>query len=175
MVVARLIGVGHSSNAQIPCRKLTMNYWIIAGDAAPTTRLNLRCLFLFLPLCLVLLYIGLHPNPGPFANLNNRQLLGIRGDHYLHVVAFFLVSLVGPAITRPPLPVPVALALLLVMAVGSEVVQGLMPWRQFDWVDVVANLVGIALGYGLRLLVVEKRWQRAAPGELVCFDDIAVQ
>lgn len=72
----------------------------------------------------------------------------------LHVPAFALwVWLACEALqpARAPLRAGLAraAALGLALALGSELLQGLIPGRWMDWRDLVANLLGLALGLGL--------------------------
>ena len=79
------------------------------------------------------------------------ELLFPQADKVVHVLVFLVpVAVALLAGLRPPAVV----ALFAAQAVVSEVVQGaLLPARSGDAVDVVADLVGIALGVALWHLV----------------------
>ncbi|CAO3631504.1 unnamed protein product, partial [Mucor fragilis] len=46
-----------------------------------------------------------------------------------------------------------ATSILLVLAVGSEFIQGLLPYRSFDGYDILANLVGGTTGIAISSLI----------------------
>lgn len=151
-----------------------MRYRVIDRGADAKVRVNVPCLVPLLFFSLLLLYIGLHPNPIPFTTLNDRRLFGFRGDHHLHFLAFLVVSLVGPSITRPSVPPAVALAALIVVAVSSEALQGCMPWRSFDWTDVGANMIGITVGCGARRVLVERPWPMESDNALLPLNAVTI-
>ena len=118
-------------------------------------RIRYRWLIINILIISLVAYIGLHPSPiPPFQNLNNHHLLSIRGDLLLHALTFLILTLTIPLLTQPALP----FSLMIVGGMGAawltEFVQGLFPWKTFDWHDVVANAVGLVIGlvclYSLR-------------------------
>ena len=107
-------------------------------------------------LALLLYLVGmalamLLPLGGASIALNRIRLLGIRGDHLVHAAMFVgLLLLMGfnRRVTVAGLWRRVWLWLLIavLLAVGSEVLQGLLGIRRFSTSDMRANLVGIAIG-----------------------------
>ncbi|RPA77969.1 hypothetical protein BJ508DRAFT_309698 [Ascobolus immersus RN42] len=66
-------------------------------------------------------------------------------DKFMHFLAFFLLTLTFYWILEGPRKRVVNLTIivcLLIMGVGSEFVQGLLPYRAFDAFDILANLIG---------------------------------
>lgn len=84
-----------------------------------------------------------------------------RWDKANHVLAFAVLSVLG-LVAWPGLPTRV---LGLVLAYGGviEVLQALAPTRRSDWRDLVADALGVAIGYVLVLLAarVARRRERA--------------
>lgn len=74
-------------------------------------------------------------------------------DKFLHVVTFFLLSLVFywiPDTTRRRTLHLTLVVCTLVLGIGSEIVQGLLPnGRSFDPFDLLANIVGSVGAIGL--------------------------
>ena len=91
------------------------------------------------------------PLGGASIALNRIRLLGIRGDHLVHAAMFVgLLLLMGfnrrvtmAGLWRRVWP---WLLIAVLLAVGSEVLQGLLGIRRFSTSDMRANLVGIAIG-----------------------------
>lgn len=94
--------------------------------------------------------LGFHPASSRVVPIN---------DKVLHFVAFFLASLLFYSIWDVPSTtrrtsvlyryLPLALSFFVcffVGGVGSEFVQSLLPYKTFDWGDIVANLLGSTLG-----------------------------
>lgn len=103
----------------------------------------------FLLLTIVAAYVALAPQPPPpFAGLNERRwLFGVAGDHWLHFGYCFLATSLLAIVLRDPVPpLPLVLGLMLLVSTGSEVLQGLLPWRHFDWCDILANIIGCSVG-----------------------------
>lgn len=107
-------------------------------------------------LALLLYLVGmalamLLPLGGASIALNRIRLLGIRGDHLVHAAMFVgLLLLMGfnrrvtvAGLWRRVWP---WLLIAVLLAVGSEVLQGLLHIRRFSTSDMRANLVGIAIG-----------------------------
>jgi len=103
-------------------------------------------------------YVGLCPHPWSlFANLNERRMLGIAGDHYLHFAVFFILATFGGHVLIPPISLRIILVIGFFGAFGSEALQGLFPWKTFDWFDIIANLIGLFAGLGLSHLLQRRR------------------
>jgi VanZ family protein len=90
--------------------------------------------------------MGLLPNSSLPAHLRPN-------DKVLHLVTFFLLSLIFywiPDTTRRRTLQMTILACTLVLGIGSEIVQALLPnGRSFDPFDVLANIVGSLGAVGL--------------------------
>lgn len=95
----------------------------------------------------LLLYMGLHPNPVLVGGLDETSLLGIAGDYWLHAIVFMVISMM--VIVLSSTRHSWIISLLVIMAIGSELLQGMTPWRVFDYYDIVANLIGIVVGLGI--------------------------
>lgn len=82
-------------------------------------------------------------------------------DKVVHVLVFAAVMTTG-LLARMPTG---RLALVLATHAGaSELIQHLvLPGREGDWLDVVANLGGVALGWYLATVMLRRRLTAAAP------------
>lgn len=90
----------------------------------------------------VTLYLSLRPNP---------DLMGVP-DKLWHLVGYALMTLVTAGFCHAP-PVLVLLALATIVASGMvECMQGLLPYRSFELLDLAANTAGAMLGGALALL-----------------------
>lgn len=65
-------------------------------------------------------------------------------DKAQHTLGFAVLAVLG--LLAYPLAVPRVLAGLLLFGAGIECAQALTGWRQGDWMDWLADAVGIALG-----------------------------
>ena len=72
-------------------------------------------------------------------------------DKSNHLLAFFVVALLG--IRAFPGRTMAVLAGLLAYGILIEVLQSFTPSRSADWCDVVADGLGLALGWGISQLV----------------------
>ena len=89
-----------------------------------------------------------------FAPLSN-PVLGTRFDKLNHLMAFACLGFCGAlATTGPRLPQRPAMVIALV-ALGAliEVVQSFIPHRQSEWLDLLADCFGLAIGHGLAATV----------------------
>jgi len=66
-------------------------------------------------------------------------------DKVLHAGAYFLLMVCFAGYHRPALYPAIAIA-LLAFGLGLDVLQLLTPTRSFDWYDVAANGLGVAVG-----------------------------
>lgn len=78
--------------------------------------------------------------------LNNITILHFRGDYFFHALlfipwAFFIVSMKKPFLFW--------FILGLILAIGSELIQYYLPYRAFNINDLLANSIGIIIGYTL--------------------------
>lgn len=114
------------------------------------------------------LYIAIHPNPRPFAGLNQTQFLHIAGDHWFHFGFFLLLGVSVCWMSIPSIRWWWAIIPVMIATVGSEWVQSWFPWKIFDWWDVVANIVGCLVGFTITALI-----QRiySNPGKVTTSDD----
>ncbi|ORX91177.1 hypothetical protein K493DRAFT_317470 [Basidiobolus meristosporus CBS 931.73] len=90
--------------------------------------------------CLFMAFLGFAP--GLEVEIN---------DKVLHFFCFgFLTSLIYFFLNSPTLAQNVMRAALAALALGlsSEFVQGLLPYKQFDWLDICANLLGSSVFLG---------------------------
>ncbi|GAC71755.1 hypothetical protein PANT_5c00057 [Moesziomyces antarcticus T-34] len=124
---------------------------VSSSGQAPVLPLRIRPAFVVLNvLDLILLGIlGFHPRGQTWIRLN---------DKLLHFVCFFLATAMfymiwdvdEPARTsylwRNASLILSAITCLLVGGIGSEIVQSLLPYKQFQIGDIVANLLGSSLG-----------------------------
>lgn len=122
-------------------------------------------LMVFLLLTIFAAYVALAPHPPPpFSGLNERRwLFGIAGDHWLHFgYCCLATSLLAVVLEDPVPPLSIVLGFMLLVSTGSEVLQGLLPWRHFDWYDILANIIGCGAGGALILvmrLLMSGSWQ----------------
>jgi hypothetical protein len=117
--------------------------------APPATRRVLGGLaVLALVVQLVVLYVPSGPGTPMFPG----------GDKVVHVLVFAVPVLLLLLAGAPP---RIVLAVLGTHAVASELLQGaLLPHRSADPLDALADLVGVALGWGLWRLAVRRRASR---------------
>lgn len=97
-------------------------------------------------LSLLAIYIAIYPYPYPFINLNEKRWLGLAGDHWLHFLYFSILTTTLPWCTSPALSWWYPIPILAMATIGSEWIQSWFPWKQFDWWDVVANVIGLLVG-----------------------------
>lgn len=76
--------------------------------------------------------------------LSPPELSESHGDKLNHIAAFLLLYLLFRRAWN--LPVPIMVALLFSYGMLLETVQYFLPYRTFSWLDIAADLVGIALG-----------------------------
>ncbi|KAH9905960.1 VanZ domain protein [Xylariomycetidae sp. FL2044] len=112
-----------------------------------------------------------------YAGLSSLQVSAVVNDKVLHLVTFFLLTVVFYWIVdtnrRRTLNLTIVVC-TLGLGIGSEFLQGFLPnGREFDLYDIVANVVGSLAGLGLcswyHLRMLERKRQRrqynAVPGE----------
>ena len=109
--------------------------------------LRLRAAFLALWLAgwAIALYLSLRPNP---------EMMGL-SDKVWHLAGYALITFVTAGFCHAP-PVLVLLAVATIVASGMvECMQGLLPYRSFELLDLAANTAGAILGGGLALAWVQ--------------------
>ena len=80
-------------------------------------------------------------------------------DKEIHTLIFFCLSVILWLGLR--LPLMAQWAVLLILAVLTEWLQNFIPYRDASIDDLLANLLGIALGYGVIFIgVLIKKWRR---------------
>lgn len=81
-------------------------------------------------------------------------------DKPIHAAIFFIVTLLGYLCFR--IHILVLASGVTVLAVLSELSQRLSPYRSSNWLDLKADMAGIAMALFLLLaFIVFKRWRRA--------------
>ncbi|KAL5357877.1 hypothetical protein BJX96DRAFT_29304 [Aspergillus floccosus] len=131
----------------------------------------------FLFLLILAAYIGLLPHNDSSSIPSQLQ----PNDKFLHVVTFFLLSLVFywiPDTTRRRTLQLTLLVCTVALGIGSEILQGLLPnGRAFDPFDLLANLVGSLGAVGLcswyhrRMLERRRKARFGALGDGAADDD----
>lgn len=91
------------------------------------------------------------------SELNDIIILRLRGDYFLHILLFMPWSFFRQASKIKTLP---WLLLSLFFAAGSEGLQYFLPWRAFNVNDLLANALGVVLGWGLFKLYKVKHWNK---------------
>lgn len=103
----------------------------------------------FIFLLILAAYIGLLPHSASPSVPSQLQ----PNDKFLHVVTFFLLSLIFywiPDTTRRRTLQLTLIVCTVVLGIGSEIVQGILPnGRSFDPFDLLANIVGSLGAVGL--------------------------
>ena len=156
-VQAHLVGVEHHDGSVSYCDSFSWRFRSRCLLMRRSLNESLRHFFsprhrawmrwLYFALLLILMWA---PVGGLGVPLNN-FVLGIRLDHLLHASVyipcpFFLMDFAFLMRRRTPWGFPVWLAASLV-AVTTESVQYLLPYRGFDINDLVANIFGVTLGW----------------------------
>ena len=104
---------------------------------------------------LLIVFVG-NVMPLPFSGLSDVQILGIRSDHFLHGVAFFIIGMVFVLSRNEPLRLRKygwILPGIFLFAVVLESVQYLLPWRNFNVNDLLGNVIGLAVGIAVAWLI----------------------
>ena len=156
-VLARLAAVEHHDGSVTSCDSFgwRLRSWSVLLRRSLSS--SLRRLFsrpqrvwmrwLYFPLLLILMWAPVGGLGVPLDNF----VLGIRLDHLLHASVYvpcplFLMDFAFLSRRRTRLGFPVWLFAALV-AITTESVQYLLPYRRFDINDLVANIFGITLGW----------------------------
>ena len=98
------------------------------------------------------------------AILMDNYILGLRMDHLLHASVFipcalFLWNIYGVDCRRWAV-----WATAVAVGVLTETVQWLLPYRGYDINDMIANFLGVTLGFGIILFLRGVRRRRQCPG-----------
>ena len=104
-------------------------------------------------LCLLALLMWAPMGGVPLDNF----VLGLRTDHLLHASVFIPCSLFIYDLYKRKWAVwPTAVA----VGVLTESVQALLPYRGFDINDMIANFLGVSLGWAIIMIVKRKKYKK---------------
>jgi glycopeptide antibiotics resistance protein len=106
----------------------------------------------------ILLLITLPINtPGSKFYLNNITVVKIRGDYFFHALTFIPWAFFMVAMKQRPWT---WLVLGLLFSTGTELLQYLLPYRRFNINDLISNSLGIFLGIGILIFLMNGLKQR---------------
>lgn len=100
-----------------------------------------------------IILVSILPINGEEGGLNNNYTFNIRWDYLLHTMAYL------------PLPVLMSSKLknkwiilisALIIAIGLEAVQLIVPFRSFNINDLIANGIGVIMGWAFLMIVGKK-------------------
>jgi VanZ family protein len=77
-------------------------------------------------------------------------------DKLVHLLCYFVLGLLAVLSQRGPGARIAAAAAMAAFGIVVELLQGLLPWRSFEWMDIVANVCGVALG-GVTAAIAQRR------------------
>lgn len=104
---------------------------------------NYRCLWLILITLVVI---------GSLVPLNVPSTAPVPGDKWQHFLGYATLAVLAMlSFARLPLAVATALA-MIGLGAAIESVQYFLPWRQFEWLDLLANTLGVAGGVTVGVL-----------------------
>ncbi|MDD4374236.1 MAG: VanZ family protein [Bacteroidales bacterium] len=83
-------------------------------------------------------------------NLNNITILQLRGDYFLHILLFMPWAFFFKTFH---IKLSYWMLLALFFASATEGLQYLLPYRSYNINDLLANLLGILVGFALALLI----------------------
>ncbi len=72
-------------------------------------------------------------------------------DKLFHCACFLLLGALAVLSQRQPRAVRYAALAMVGLGIAIELVQWFLPWRSFEWLDIMADGVGVALGYALAI------------------------
>ncbi|HOW26114.1 MAG TPA: VanZ family protein [Bacteroidales bacterium] len=115
--------------------------------------------FLFWTYVLILAIFNLKPgNPGTTQEMG--EILFVRRDYFLHVVAFMALAGLYSLAARTSYPIfrkhdrLFGAVFLIGLATALEAFQYFIPERKFNWYDLLANQVGLLFGAFLIAMIV---------------------
>ena len=133
---------------------------MLSANANPCLKLRLFWLFIAYGLVSMVIYLSLTSNPvAP-------DLSFIYQDKFFHALAYFVLMFWFAQIYHDNAKRNFIAILLVVVGVSLEFLQSLSPYRFYEFSDMLANSLGVALGYSLTLT-------RARDG-LVMFEKIVL-
>lgn len=97
---------------------------------------------------LIILLVTLPLNSS--GSLNNITIITFRGDYFFHALAFLPWVFFKPAYNQKT---PLWLFLGLLFAAGTEGLQYILPYRAFNVNDLIANIFGMFIGFGIVSLI----------------------
>jgi VanZ family protein len=121
------------------------------------TALHKLFLFIFIALSLTVIIASLIP--GFPARLDKHSLSGMRYDYITHAVAVFLLIISSAACIRtaqrpPKLGLKIVNPVVILAAVILlEYTQNLIPWRTFNYRDMLSEIYGAALALPFYVLI----------------------
>lgn len=83
-------------------------------------------------------------------SLNNITIITFRGDYFFHALAFLPWVFFKPSFNQT---IALWLFLGLLFAAGTEGMQYILPYRAFNVNDLVANIFGVFIGFGIVSLI----------------------
>lgn len=81
-------------------------------------------------------------------------------DKLVHFACYLVLGWLATLAQRRRQAQLLATAGMVVLGVAIECLQGLLPWRSFEWLDMVANGAGVVTGYLLAVAVIGLRRHR---------------
>ena len=124
----------------------------LSNKRIPQTLLLLYCVAIFL--------LTLLPINGESSSLNNTYIVNIRLDYFLHTLVFlpFLLlatfSFSGNSQRKRTINKILSLIILgLIFAIITEGIQFYLPYRTFNINDLIANTLGVILGFPIIFLI----------------------
>lgn len=78
-------------------------------------------------------------------------------DKLVHLVCYLLLGLLAVLAQQRPRARLLAAITMIAFGIAIEILQGRLPWRSFEWADVVANTAGVAFGVALGLAASARR------------------
>lgn len=94
------------------------------------------------------------PINGTESALNNNYTLNIRWDYLLHALAYIPIPVLIKYLVKPYWQI---IAASLLIAAALEAFQLLLPYRAFNANDLIANMIGVAIGIILVVIMRESR------------------
>ena len=95
---------------------------------------------------LLLLFVTLPLNSS--GNLNNITIITFRGDYFFHALAFLPWAFFRAFTHQKRL---YWLIIGIFFATSTEALQYLLPYRAYNVNDMIANMIGVLIGYGIAL------------------------
>jgi VanZ family protein len=81
-------------------------------------------------------------------------------DKLVHLLCYFVLGLLAVLSQRGPGTRAAAAAAMAAFGIVVELLQGQLPWRSFEWMDIVANVIGVAIGGVIGSLVAWRKPDR---------------